>query len=200
MIRKVYIHNLVLTLYRHLPAIKFPISMSEILNYTPNCKYMSYQKFAQINKCSIEDVILLCESKSGCTHYDFSKGRYLVLLNNASNDGRKRWTAAHEVGHILCQHHVISMLDRIAENSFVQIHNPEYELEADYFAATLLCPLPLCRYFDIQSAKDIQSIFGLSAEAAAIRYKEYLAWKKCHRKTAWENDIVNIYKQNNYVV
>ena len=195
MIRKVYIDNLVLQIYRQLPAISFPISIAEVFKLFPNCKYMSYQKFAQVTNCSVEDVIVLCESKSGCTHYDFAKDRYLVLLNLVGSSGRQRWTAAHEVGHIACRHHIISALDRIAENSFAQIKNPEYEAEADYFAATLLAPLPLCRYFNVKSARDIQNIFGLSAEAASIRYNEYLDWERHHLKTAWENDIVNSFIQ-----
>lgn len=203
MIRKIHINNLVLNLYRRLPAIQFPISMNDIFLLIPNCKFMSYQKFADINHCSIQDVITLCQSKSGCTHYDIATKRYLVLLNFTeynTNYGRLRWTAAHEVGHILCKHHLISAIDQIAENDFFKIDNPEYEAEADYFAATLLTPFPLFKIFNIKSAIDIQRVFGLSTEAATIRLKEYSIWKKNHRKTAWENDIVNLYKQQTTLI
>lgn len=198
MIRKHYINNLVLNIYRQLPEISFPISMNQVFSLIPNCKFMSYQRFAQINNCTIDDVITLCQSKSGCTHYDVSDDRYLVLLNLSPdiNYGRKRWTSAHEFGHIMCQHHLISALDKIAENSFSQINNPEYENEADYFAATLLAPFPLYRILGIKSEKDVKRVFGLSAEAAANRYIEYKIWLKSHRKTAWENDIVNLYRHN----
>ena len=197
MIRKTHINNLVLNLYRQLPTIQFPFSINNVFLLIPNCKFMSYQKFANINHCSIQDVITLCQSKSGCTHYDIATKRYLVLLNfteHNTNYGRQRWTAAHEVGHILCKHHLISAIDQIAENDFFKIDNPEYEAEADYFAATLLAPFPLFKIFNIKSTVDIQRVFGLSAEAATIRLKEYDVWMKNHRKTSWENDIVNLYK------
>ena len=197
MIRKFYINNLVLKLYSQLPRIKYPLDLNEVLSLIPNCKLMSYQKFADINHCSVNDVITLCQSKSGCTHYDVETNRYLILVNLAetSNYGRRRWTIAHEIGHIVCGHHILSAVDKIAENSFAQINNQDYEIEADYFVATLLSPLPLFKAFEIQSARDIQNTFGLSAEASDIRLKEYKIWLKNHRKTAWENDIVNIYKR-----
>ena len=197
MIRKFYINNLVLKLYSQLPRIKYPLDLNEVLSLIPNCKLMSYQKFADINHCSVNDVIALCQSKSGCTHYDVETNRYLILVNLAetSNYGRRRWTIAHEIGHIVCGHHILSAVDKIAENSFAQINNQDYEIEADYFVATLLSPLPLFKAFEIQSARDIQNTFGLSAEASDIRLKEYKIWLRNHRKTAWENDIVNMYKR-----
>lgn len=197
MIRRIYINNLVLKLYSQLPRIKYPLDLNEVLSLIPNCKLMSYQKFADINHCSVNDVIALCQSKSGCTHYDVETNRYLILVNLAetSNYGRRRWTIAHEIGHIVCGHHILSAVDKIAENSFAQINNQDYEIEADYFAVTLLSPLPLFKAFEIQSARDIQNTFGLSAEASDIRLKEYKIWLRNHRKTAWENDIVNMYKR-----
>ena len=197
MIRKFYINNLVLKLYSQLPRIKYPLDLNEVLSLIPNCKLMSYQKFADINHCSVNDVVALCQSKSGCTHYDVETNRYLILVNLAetSNYGRRRWTIAHEIGHIVCGHHILSAVDKIAENSFAQINNQDYEIEADYFVATLLSPLPLFKAFEIQSARDIQNTFGLSAEASDIRLKEYKIWLRNHRKTAWENDIVNMYKR-----
>ena len=197
MIRRIYINNLVLKLYSQLPRIKYPLDLNEVLSLIPNCKLMSYQKFADINHCPVNDVITLCQSKSGCTHYDVETNRYLILVNLAetSNYGRRRWTIAHEIGHIVCGHHILSAVDKIAENSFAQINNQDYEIEADYFAVTLLSPLPLFKAFEIQSARDIQNTFGLSAEASDIRLKEYKIWLRNHRKTAWENDIVNMYKR-----
>ena len=70
----------------------------------------------------------------------------------------------------------------------------QFESEADYFAATLLSPLPLFKILNVQSQQDIQRIFGLSDQASFYRFQEYERWKKGHRKTSWDNDIVNLYK------
>lgn len=199
MIRYFYINNLVLQIYSMLPKITFPLDVQEVIKLIPNCRYMSYQKFAKINKCSINDVIQICESKSGCTHYDISQDRYLILCNqstqNNNNLGRQLWTCSHEIGHILCKHHSTSAYSKLSENNLSCVENPEFENEADYFASTLLSPFPLYKCLNIQSPLDVQNVFGLSTEASLYRYKEYLKWKKYHRKTAWENDIVKLYKQ-----
>ena len=42
-----------------LPTIKFPLDVKEVIRYIPNCRYMSYQQFAKINHCSIDDIIPL---------------------------------------------------------------------------------------------------------------------------------------------
>lgn len=204
MIRYTYINNLVLSIYNTLPVIQFPIDVKEVIKYIPNCRYMSYQQFAEVNHCSISDVIQICESKSGCTHYDILQDRYLILCNQSTQDnnnsGRQRWTCSHEIGHILCKHHSISAYEKLSENSLLPHTNNQYfEAEADYFAATLLAPFPLFSFFNIQSAIDIQNVFGLSCEASLYRFKQYMKWKNNHRKTAWENDMKHIFQyKSNY--
>lgn len=201
MIRYTYVNNQVLNIYSMLPTIKFPLDVKEVIRYIPNCRYMSYQQFAKINQCSIDDIVQICESKSGCTHYDIMNDRYLILCNQSTaennNIGRQRWTCGHEIGHVVCNHHTISAYEKLSENSLLQTTNPEYEAEADYFAATLLAPFPLFKLLNIKSAIDIQNTFGLSAEASLYRYKQYLKWLNTRVKTSWENDMIRLYRQKN---
>ena len=201
MVRYAYINNLVLNVYEKLPRILFPLNIKSVINYLPNCRYMSYQDFAKINKCSIEDVIQICESKSGCTHYDIMKNRYLILCNQSTqgnnNIGRQRWTCGHEIGHIVCNHHAMSAYEKLSENNLLNINNAEYEKEADYFAATILAPFPLFKLLNIESVIDIQNIFGLSAEASLYRYKQYIKTSQTRNKTSWDNDIIRLYKKKN---
>lgn len=197
MIRYSYINNKVLKIYSALPSLSFPIDVYEIINIIPNCKYMSYQDFAKINNCSIKDVIQICESESGCTHYDVSKDRYLILSNQSfssnNNIGRQRWTCGHEIGHTICGHLALSAYNKLSENNFLDITNPEFESEADYFAATLLSPFPLFELLGINSPIDIQKCCGLSTEASLYRFKQYLKWSKSHYKSSWEYDLKKIY-------
>lgn len=203
MVRHTFINNQVLQIFDKLPSISFPLDMLEIIEHFPKCRFMTYEQFAIINNCSINDVIDICESNSGCTHYDVLQDRYLILCNQNEangNAGRKRWTFGHELGHIVCKHHVISAYEKLSENNLINHSNPEYEAEADYFAATLLSPFPLFRILNIRSSTDVQNIFGLSCEASKYRYNQYLQWLKTKRKTSWENDLVRMYlrkKENN---
>lgn len=199
MIRRTYINNQVLSIYCNLDSLSFPIDPRKVIKLIPNCKYMSYQKMARLNNTSIEEIIQLCESKSGCTHYDMASQRYLILCNQSynenNNEGRQRWTCSHEIGHIICNHHVLSAYDKLAENSLLHISNKEYEAEADFFAGSLLAPFPLFDLLQIRSPIDAQKVFGLSSEAALYRFKQYLRWRSTKIKTAWENDMVRIFKQ-----
>lgn len=198
MIRYNYINRIVLQVFASMPRISFPVNPLEILNQYVNCRYMSYQKFAKLNGCTIDEVIKYCQSESGCTHYDIQNDRYLVLCNesteNHNNYGRQRWTFLHEIGHILCGHPKKAALELLAENDIFENSNKEFESEADYFAATVAAPFPLFDILNVKTVADVQSKFGLSAEASLYRFTQYLKWKKEHRKTSWENDMVHLYR------
>lgn len=197
MIRRTYIERLVLDIYKSMPELKFPIDLNVVASLLPNCRLMSYQKLAAATGTSIEDIISVCQSKSGCTHYDAVNKRYLILFNQAENTERKRWTVGHEIGHIMCGHHVLAAYDQLSENNLLKNANPEFEAEADYFAATLLAPFPLYKVLEIHSAADIQKMFNISSQASCYRLNAYLNWLNTRKKTAWENDIIRIYKQKN---
>lgn len=200
MIRYAYINNQVFNLYAKLPELIFPLNPRKVIDLLPNCRFMTYRHLAEISHSSIRDVVELCESESGCTHYDTAHQRYLILLNQddgQSNTGRQRWTCSHEIGHIVCNHHLISAQSKLAEHGLLQVVNPEYEAEADYFAATFLAPFPLFQLLNINSPIDVQNKLGLSCEASIYRYKQYLRWKQTRVKTAWENDMARMYRQKN---
>lgn len=199
MIRYTYINHMVLKTYERMKRIVFPLDPRMIVENIPNCKYLSYQEFAAKYGCTIQDVIDMCESNSGCTHFDASSNRFLILCNqsmeNNNNLGRQRWTCSHEIGHVLCGHHIAATYDKLAEHNMMHIENKIFESEADYYAATLLSPFPLYKVLGIRSVIDVQNVFGLSCEASLYRYKQYLKWRTDHQKSAWENDMVKVYLQ-----
>lgn len=200
MIRYAFISNQILNVYRNLSDIQFPIMPKLLIEKIPNCKIASYDEFAKISDCSVEEVAALCDSNSGCTHYDKVNDKYLVLYNDSPENnnvsGRIRWTLAHELGHIVLKHLAYLAEPSIAEHNINNISNPELEAEADHFAALLLSPMPLYEQLNVKSASDIYNVFGLSHEASEIRWREYQKWKRSHRKTAWENDMKRLYSQS----
>lgn len=199
MIRYRFIEHKVLDIYKSLPNIVFPIDARQIIMSLPNCRYMSYQDFANISKCSLEDVISLCESTFGCTHYDPQNRRYLVLCNhsleNNNNLGRQRWTAGHELGHIMCNHHVLSTTNKFSKERLLKEVNPDFEEEADYFTSVLLAPFPLFSVLKISTPADTIKTFGLSKDAGFFRFRSYVKWREKRCKTAWENDMIRLYKE-----
>ena len=105
MVRTVYIQRKVLELYQQMSTITYPIQPLLIIPHlTQHCRALTYQDMAIVNQCSIQDVAVMCKSNSGATHYDTEHDRYLILYNNAMNQGRVRWTISHEIGHICIGH------------------------------------------------------------------------------------------------
>ena len=172
MVRYDYIYHKVLMLYDQMPFIRFPIEPCDMIAALANCKQLTYQKFAEINGCTIQDVIALCQSKSGCTHYDVAEDRYLILWNadGAENnvEGRRRWTKAHELGHVVLEHLPPLAVPKLAENSFQRLTAPELEFEADRFAATLLAPAPLYADLHILCLPRRQATVGQTISAGYI--------------------------------
>lgn len=185
MIRYGLVHKEVLHIYKMLDPVAFPIEPCNLSYIFPNLRMMTYQQYAEWNDCSIERVIQTCKSKFGCTHYDPVNDRYLIVWNDDTADnnvlGRQRWTKAHELGHVVLKHLPMTAQKKMSRDGFYSKHDDELEEEADLFAALLLCPWALYRQLYIDSAADIENIFGLSEMAANIRWQDYLRWRGCRR-------------------
>ena len=157
------------TIFSRSYKIYFPIDPRAELKHIPDCKHLSYSQLEQINHCSHREVINACKSINGCTSYDPVKKRYMVYINYSKQDSisfrRIRWTTAHEIGHIVCGHHV-ELIDAGAPDvspSDVRL----FEDEADYFASCLLAPLPILERFRIDSVDEIYRKFLLSWPASS---------------------------------
>jgi len=195
MVRYRYIENIVYEIYKGMDHIKFPLDLKSIVNIIPNCRHTSYQRVAVMSRKKVQEVIDACESTSGCTYYDRTTNRYLIMTNEAvfdNNAGRRRWTLAHEIGHILCGHfELCPHIEKFAENDLSSY--PEYEKEADYFAATLLAPMPFFSLMDIHVADDVQRRFMLSGEASRNRINDYARWKNNRSNIMWDNDMQKLF-------
>lgn len=189
-----FINQQILQVYQSLPKIAFPLEREDIMRLIPNCAYMSYQTIGNKQHLCPQEVILAAGSRDGCTHYDVNLKRYLMLCNEWIDEnntiGRRRWTWAHEVGHILCGHHELVAQNQLSKENDAKL----MEHEANCFAGNLLAPLPIMDLLNIRYAESIQHTFGLSASAAKNRFKQFQNWKNYHVKTAFENDLKNLYK------
>ena len=162
-IRYTYIQNIVLNLFKANELYRtFPIPIDTIIADMQGCKLWSYSRYAEFHNITIEETINCCRSKSGCTIYDRDSDRYIILYNNFCVKGRTLWTKAHELGHIKLDHLQSGLINQIAEHDDTDPTLKFLDSEADYFAATLLSPLPLFAAFGITSPIRIKSTFGLS--------------------------------------
>lgn len=152
-------------LYPLNPQIVFRIVMPY------RCRLISYQRLSEKRGVPVHDISELFGSNDGCTHYDIKKNRYLVAYNSAKYPSRVRWTLAHELGHIICGH--FPEVERLGTDGVSDPLWQTMEDEADYFAASLLAPIPALRALNVKSSEDIMKYFGLSNIAAGYRWTEY---------------------------
>ncbi|MGP1411865.1 MAG: ImmA/IrrE family metallo-endopeptidase [Peptoanaerobacter stomatis] len=97
-------------------------------------------------------------------------GEFFIFYNTYMNcGGRIRFTIAHEIGHLILNHHFI---DDYFENK------DEIEKQADYFAGNLLVPAILLKHNKkfVDRIKLIQDYFNVSEECAINRVQYYNFW------------------------
>lgn len=193
-VRRVYAQQKVLELYRAMTEIQYPIYPNDLIQYLPeNCRILTYDIMADITHTTVQDIETMCNSTSGATHFDAENNRFLILYNSDMNPGRIRWTQCHEIAHIMMGHLQLIEAGLLSQGNEYTSYD-QLEAEADYFTWNLLAPLPILREMQINSREEIERIFGLSAQAAAIHHDRYIKWCHSHIKTAWENNMLREFR------
>lgn len=95
----------------------------------------------------------------------FDGKEWFVVYDDSLPLGRKRFTVAHELGHIFLGHPLIAGFHARRTGPAM----PPTENEANIFASRFLSPACVLWGLNIRSAADIEKICGLSREAAEIR-------------------------------
>lgn len=106
---------------------------------------------------------LLLDSENGASIYQ--DGKWYLIYDDYSPIGRRRFTIAHELGHIFLGHELING----RHGRTFKIDKPQSEREADMFAAHLLAPACVLWGLGIQSPEEIAKICNISLAAAKIR-------------------------------
>lgn len=160
-------------LYERRIVRNFPVQPIALTLRRRDCRYISYENLAAASGRSVQDVVIALGSADGCTNYDPKKNRYLIAVNDACRTRtRVRWTTAHELGHIYAGHFTELANEGKHEASPSELWYMEEE--ADYFAASLLAPIPAIRKLRAKNADDVRRWFDLSRTAASYRWAEYL--------------------------
>lgn len=90
----------------------------------------------------------------------------VIVVNSRENHApqRQRFTAAHELGHVLLGHHDTLHVDLDRSDGFPPDYNWRQERSANDFAAALLMPAPLVR-------RDVETTLGAPARELAHKYE-----------------------------
>lgn len=92
-----------------------------------------------------------------------------IMIDPACSKQRKRFTIAHELGHILLGH--VGKYELVNREPS-QNDNP-HEQAANVFASRLLAPACVLKGCNVQSAVDIAKLCDISLVSAEYRYKRY---------------------------
>ncbi|TXK25997.1 ImmA/IrrE family metallo-endopeptidase [Bacillus amyloliquefaciens] len=150
---------------------ELPIKVKKLSKKFLNLKIRTYSWYAKKWGLSIDEVCESVDSDEGCCWYIRSQKQYMILYNDTvENDGRKRWTIAHELGHFMLKHNEITGKAIFARSSLSDDEYDVFEKEANCFARCLLAPTPVLRELKPASPHFISDICKISYEASTHIY------------------------------
>ncbi len=106
-------------------------------------------------------------SKDGFSFFD--RGEYAIFINEKIPATRKKFTLAHEIGHIYLGHHKALKAQALGYTSPKKSRR-KWEIEANIFARNILIPIDAAKRWKRYSVFQKATIFGLSEEAVRLRY------------------------------
>lgn len=115
----------------------------------------------------------------------FDEGNFYIHINtannNKSNNGRGRFTLAHELGHYIIDSHRLGLMSGLLEPHPSKTNQKQFyeiEREADYFASCLLMPEEKFRKdifkkkFDFNLINWLSKEYNVSITACAFRFAQ----------------------------
>lgn len=158
----------------------YPIDMRDILSHFSPCTLLTFEEAAAQFGMPMSKFRCLTGSADAFTANQ--GGHYLVLYDDNKSYSRINFSLAHELGHILLGHFDGPTPHRI-------------EREADRFAITLICPLPVVYVKQLRSQMDVYNIFKVSTESSNYRWFAFYAWKHSRGFSYIEKLCINTYSQ-----
>lgn len=193
-----------LTLNRFVNSLDraLPIDIKKIVSTFPNCRLVPFSQHMKKFNFNYSEMIIFAETTDACTFYNAAQDKYLILFNdldsNTMKSNRYRWNIAHELGHVVLQHHKISDKTRLFRNQLSKQEYKEFEDEADCFASYLLVPHVALYLLRIKGEQELKDYCKISKAAARIRTEEYLIWKQNNIYPNWDyrdKNLISIYKK-----
>ena len=163
-----------------------PVKIKAITRSFPNIRLVSYSKHMKKENLSYDAMIDFTGTKDACTDYYAMVNFYIIYYNdidrNITTSNRYRWNIAHELGHIMLNHHITHKKTRIFRNEL----------------SLILVPHAALLEFQIRNANHIKVMCKISEPAAKRRYYEFVEWKS-HASTLDEYDMHILHFYFNFI-
>lgn len=146
-----------------------------------------------------KEMIEFCGTSDSCADYYANFDKYIIYYNdidlvNIVNSNRYRWNIAHELGHILLDHHKSTNKTRIYRSSLSDEEYDYLEAEADYFAQLILVPHVVLYAFKVATERQLKDFCKISGPAAARRFRDYKRWiRHINGKDTYDKPLFHYY-------
>jgi Zn-dependent peptidase ImmA (M78 family) len=144
-------------------------------------------------------MLKIAETEDAYTLYEFNSDKYLIFYNDISKEiiqsNRYRWNIAHELGHVVLNHHKSNNKAKLFRNTLSEKEYKDLEDEADQFASYILVPHTVMYYAMPSTHYDLKEYCQISDAAAKIRYKEYALWRRRNKIEDYDHAIGELFYQ-----
>ena len=159
-----------------------PVKIGSIIRSIKYIKLITYSSQIIKHGISYDELILDAETKDSYAVRQGSTGRYCIYYNDIDpsivTSNRVRWNLAHELGHVILDHHKIAGLEKLYRKGIDDTTYQYLEKEADYFAQLILVPHAALLGFRIDNPRNIRIMCKISDPASKRRYYQYMEWKR----------------------
>lgn len=133
-----------------------PVKIGSIIRTISYIKLITYSSQIRKYGISYKELILDAETKDSYAVREGATGRYCIYYNdidkNIVSSNRVRWNLAHELGHVILNHHEMAGLEKLYRVGLDDETYQYLEDEADYFAQLILVPHSPLLGFNIKSS------------------------------------------------
>ncbi len=172
----------VLRALNNVDHLDMPVNIKAIVKSFSNCRLIPYSQHMSRHHLTYDEMLDFAGSEDAFTDYNRTYDKYIIYYNDVSMSivwsYRYRWNIAHELGHVLLNHHTTNSRSRLFRNTLSQSEYRALEAEADYFASYILVPYAAFEEVKFQNSFEIASMCKISGAAAQYRYNDYLIWSK----------------------
>ena len=196
------IKSIVFKTLNNCDKVEFPVNIKYICRNNKDIRLIPYSKQMRKYNLTYTEMIEQAETEDAYTIYDAKKNKYLIFYNDIDTNivltNRYRWNIAHELGHVMLEHHKRNKKTKIFRNSLSKQEYSHLEDEADYFASYILVPHSVLYYANPSTAYQLKDICKISSAAAQIRFKEFNIWKSNNIKNMYDSSIRKIFAKYCY--
>lgn len=173
----------------------FPIKLFELIHKF-EWGVITYEEMAINSECSV-DTVCKCLGTDGYSIYNGYN--YTIAYNNTiKSQGRINFTLAHEIGHIILNHHKDFEVTEILQDNFTKEEYKILENEANCFARNILAPAPLVKQMKFWNVLfNLPNYFGITLKATTTRLS-FLSNDLYYLKDEQIEYLQNTYKRYKY--